>query len=406
MMRKLSYYIPGVALKVFLLLALTVALLTRCVGGNDQKREGEKNALSESSIYVGDSKCVSCHADYVKDHHQTAHHFTSAWGNDSTIHGSFSEDSNSYRFSPRLTVRMEKKGDSLVQTAYLLDEARESRAMSLVFGSGNKGQSFAAWRGDLLFQLPITYFAPAHQWSNSPGFPQKAVFNRPITARCLECHITHVKQTSAPGVEPESYDRSSFVLTITCEKCHGPAGKHVAFHEKNPKDTVARDIINPAIFTRQQKLDQCGLCHGGTLDRINPPFSFKPGDLLAKHFKMDSLQNNPLGMDVHGNQMGMLSASKCFTASNMTCGSCHDPHKKEKGQLEVFSQRCMSCHGQQHQVKCKMSSSMGAVIQKNCIDCHMPKEMSRSVAVQLEGRDVPTPALMRSHFVQRVVSGK
>ena len=37
---------------------------------------------------------------------------------------------------------------------------------------------------------------------------------------------------------------------------------------------------------------------------------------------------------------------------------------------------------------------MGAVIPKNCIDCHMPKEPSRSVAVQLQGMDVPTPALV------------
>ena len=401
-----SYYLPRAALKVFLLMALAVALLTCCVGGNEAEDKNNREALSASGVYVGDNKCISCHASYVKDHLETAHHFTSAWGSDSTIHGSFEAGANSYRYSPRLTVRMERKGDSLVQTAYLLNEPRESRAMSLVFGSGNKGQSFAAWRGDRLFQLPITYFAPAAQWSNSPGFPQKAVFNRPITARCLECHTTYVKQISAPGVEPESYDRNSFILTITCEKCHGPAAAHVAFHEKTPGDTAAYSIVNPALFTRQQKLDQCGLCHGGTLERRTPPFSFKPGDLLAGHFKMDSLPTNPLAMDVHGNQMGMMSASKCFTASNMTCNSCHDPHKNERGRLEVFSQRCLSCHGQQHQVSCKMSASMGAVIRKNCIDCHMPKEVSRSVAVQLQSNDVPTPAMMRSHFVRRGGSGE
>lgn len=398
-MRIRSYYKSGRTIIVFALLAFTIAVLTRCVnGGERQMDEGGGNA---SAIYVGDDKCGSCHASYVEDHHQTAHHFTSAWGSDSSILGDFSDKGNSYRFSPRLMVRMEKQGDSFVQTAYLQGEAKESRAMSLVFGSGNKGQSFAAWRGDHLFQLPITWFAPAQQWSNSPGFPQKAVFNRPITARCLECHITNVEISSTRGVEPETYKRSSFVLTVSCEKCHGPAAGHVSYHEKNSSDTVARNIINPAIFTRQQKLDQCGLCHGGTLDRINPAFSYQPGDLLSKHFKMDSIQTNPLAMDVHGNQMGMLSASKCFTASDMTCQSCHNPHKKEKGQLEIYSQRCMSCHGQQHQVKCKMSATLGAVIQKNCIDCHMPKEMSRSVAVQLQGKDVPTPALMRSHFIQR-----
>lgn len=387
-------------MSVFLLLAISVALLTQCVENGNRGKEVSGNEGMDA-LFVGDNKCMSCHADYVRDHWETAHHFTSAWASDSSILGSFEEGRNSYRFSPRLSVKMERNGDSLMQTAYLLGEAKESRAMGLVFGSGNKGQSFAAWRGDHLFQLPITYFGPADQWSNSPGFPAKAVFNRPITARCLECHVTNVKVNSAPGIEPETYDRNSFVLTISCEKCHGPANDHVSYHEKNPKDTVARAIINPAAFTRQQKLDQCGLCHGGTLERINPPFSYQSGDLLAKHFKMDSLQTNPFGMDVHGNQMGLLSASKCFVMSDMTCGSCHDPHKKEKGKLEVYSQRCMSCHGQQqHQVKCKLTATKGTIIERNCIDCHMPMEPSQSVAVQLEGKDVPTPAKMRSHYVR------
>jgi hypothetical protein len=30
----------------------------------------------------------------------------------------------------------------------------------------------------------------------------------------------------------------------------------------------------------------------------------------------------------------------------------------------------------------------------------MPKEPSRSVAVQLQGMDVPTPAIMRSHHIR------
>ncbi len=381
---------------------LTVVWLTQCVNNKDKKQDGNSIAQQGlSATYAGDEKCMSCHESYAKDHIQSAHHFASALPSDSTILGSFKEGENSYRFSARLKMMMERKGDSFMQTAYLAGEPKETRAISLVFGSGIKAQTFAAWQGERLFQLPITYFSLAHQWSNSPGFPNKAVFNRPITARCMECHTTYAQIVSPPGEEPERFNRSNIITGISCEKCHGPAAEHVAYHNANTADTVARNIINPAIFTRQQKLDMCGLCHGGELKRTSPPFSFQSGDLLSAHFNLDSIQRNPLAMDVHGNQLGMLSASKCFTASDMTCNSCHDPHKNERGKLEIFSQRCMSCHGQAKQVKCKLSTTMGAIIQKNCIDCHMPKEKSRAVALQLQGLDVPTVAELRSHLVKR-----
>jgi hypothetical protein len=40
-----------------------------------------------------------------------------------------------------------------------------------------------------------------------------------------------------------------------------------------------------------------------------------------------------------------------------------------------------------------------AIIQ-NCIDCHMPKEPSRSIVVFLQGADVPTSVLMRTHLIK------
>jgi hypothetical protein len=43
----------------------------------------------------------------------------------------------------------------------------------MVIGSGVMGQSFLTWRNNKLYQLPITYFTAADQWSNSPGFQMK-----------------------------------------------------------------------------------------------------------------------------------------------------------------------------------------------------------------------------------------
>src|SRR5438045_8937759 len=125
------------------------------------------------------------------------------------------------------------------------------------------GQSYLYGKDDHLYQLPITYFTAANAWSNSPGFPDKVRFDRMITSRCLECHTTFIKKISSPEEENEKFDSQKIMYGVDCEKCHGPAAKHVEFQTQNPKINTAKYIINPAKLSRQQNLDLCALCHGG-----------------------------------------------------------------------------------------------------------------------------------------------
>ena len=146
---------------------------------------------------------------------------------------------------------------------------------------------FKLEKGNQLFQLPITYFTAANEWSNSPGYPDKVVFNRPVTSRCLECHSTYVNTISPPKKEPEEFDHYQILYGVDCEKCHGPGAKHVEYQTQNPKEIKAKYIINPAMLSRQQNLDLCALCHGGRLQKTNPSFEFIAGDKLSNYFVMD-----------------------------------------------------------------------------------------------------------------------
>ncbi|MDE3144041.1 MAG: hypothetical protein KGL19_07790, partial [Bacteroidota bacterium] len=144
----------------------------------------------------------------------------------------------------------------------------------------------------------------------------------------------------------------------------------------------------------------CRVCHGGKLSKSKPSFEFKAGDTLSNFFATDSVAKSVADMDVHGNQFGMLSASKCFNLSEMTCSSCHSAHDNEIGKLEVFSQRCMNCHSVSKNNFCKMVDKVSAEkLKKNCIDCHMPEQSSRAIMVLLQGQSIPTSAVMRSHFI-------
>jgi len=129
-------------------------------------------------------------------------------------------------------------------------------------------------------------------------------------------------------------------------------------------------------------------------------FSFTAGDKLSDYYVIDTTTPDPNKIDVHGNQYGLLRSSKCFRLSNtLTCSSCHNTHENEKGKVATFSQRCMNCHDDAHEKMCKLTKSLGAIIKTNCIDCHMPLQSSKAIAVQLHGDSLPTAALIRSHLI-------
>jgi hypothetical protein len=412
-----------------LLMPGCIFLLTQCI--HKEKDQAGADKRSDFSAFAGSESCASCHKKISEDHIHTAHYLTSREASDKYIKGSFETGKNSFSFSDSVKVVMERRDSGHYQVEYHNAVEKRARRFDIVVGSATKGQTFLYWAKNRLFQMPITYFTPADQWSNSPGYPERPVFNRPITSRCLECHNTYFQKTSAPAEEAEQFDRRQIVYGVDCEKCHGPAARHVAWQQEHPAETKARYIINPATLTRQQNLDLCALCHGGRLNRLRPSFSFTAGDKLSDYFQFDTMGRNVADIDVHGNQLGLLMASKCFQMSQMTCITCHNTHENERGKLAVFSQRCMACHGDggahgagvhgaaaENDAKgagihedvaagntvtaksCKMTATIGPSITQNCIGCHMPKQPSRAIAVLLQGVYTPTVAQLRTHDIR------
>jgi hypothetical protein len=379
-----------------------VFVLTRCISREKVKPSADSNTFFNQ--FAGSAKCATCHKDIYASHIHTAHYFTSRPALEEYIKGSFQPGENRYMYNAALFADMQKRDSGLFQVFSYQGVEKYVLPFNIVFGSGAKGQTYAYWKNNNLLQLPISYFTVPHQWANSPGYPNRVVLNRIITSRCLECHSTYADVISPAGLEPEEYNHDRIIFGVDCEKCHGPAANHVEFHLKNPDEKKGKFIINPASFSRQQSLDLCALCHGGQLTKSRPSFSFAPGDTLSEYFEMGANGNTPLpvsgNIDVHGNQYGLLKTSKCFIMSGtMTCVTCHNTHENERGKLELFSQRCMTCHNQEHGTFCKIKPGLVSSLDKNCIDCHMPKQSSRVIALQLSGQTTPTAAMIRSHFI-------
>lgn len=344
------------------------------------------------SAPVGSASCATCHRPICDSHRVTAHFLSSMSASAATIKGSFRKGRNRVVYNDRMEVVLEKKATIFLQTAYFNGSIYESEAFDVVIGSGRKGQSYLYWDNNRLFQLPVSYYTPLDSWCNSPGYPTNIIyFNKQVPGECMECHATsaHVEALDNGAV---GFDKSSMVYGIDCERCHGSGDEHVAWHTAHPGEKVGHAIVTARLLDRQQRLDACALCHSGFRREIKPPFSFKVGDTLDKFSVANYAADSTPALDVHGNQYGLLTSSKCFRQSQMDCSSCHDVHLDEHGQTSVFSQRCMNCHA----AGCTLPAAKEST---NCIDCHMPALPSKKILLQLSGKSEPVHDLVRTHRI-------
>lgn len=358
----------------------------------------KKDADPRGIAYAGAATCVSCHKDIYSSYLHTAHFMSAQPASGQTIQGNFSKGSNEFVFNLHQKVVMNKRDSGFFQSSYIDGKAEQSHRFDIVFG-GIKGQTYAYWLTNELFQLPISYDNTTHNWINSPGYePNRAAFERIIGTRCLGCHISYIKQAppQLPGfyTRAEGFEKTSLIYNIDCERCHGPAAEHVKFQTDNPNEKTAKYMVAYKSLTRDQKINMCAVCHSGANNvLLKPTFGFKPGDTLEKYMRVIP-SNAPVNykvIDVHGNQKGLLESSKCFISSNMVCSTCHNTHVNDRGNTPLYVAKCMLCHNSNSKVPCKLTNKLSAAaLTNNCISCHMPAFSSKLIIAGQSGAMVHT----------------
>src|SRR5690606_21162271 len=133
---------------------------------------------------------------------------------------------------------------------------------------------------------------------------------------------------------PDRYQSEPFLeQSIGCEKCHGPGGTHVAFHQGS-SESATDVIVNPARLSPEMRDDVCLQCHLIGEHRLTrygrSDFDFRPGDRLTDIWtifvRANDGKNSPATEAV--SQAEQILSSVCYRQSEraMGCVSCHDPH--------------------------------------------------------------------------------
>ena len=378
--------------KIFLVLLLLAAVVIGFIQCSDAAAADDPRGPE----YAGAQSCVSCHAS-VNDHfHQSGHALTSDKVNVTALSRLITDSNNHFRYQDGGQVSTRINGEKAMQSLTMNGQPLRSAIMDIVVGSGEKARTYLSWNKDQLFQMPLTYISARHSWTNSPGYPvQQAYFDRLVVSRCLECHASFVgkEDYQSGSLEvSERLDPGSVIFGIDCERCHGPAAEHVAFHQDHPNEKKPHNLISIKRLPRERQLDLCASCHSGNdQDWQRSLFWFRPGDTLANYYIPSfGTGKEP---DVHGRQYQLLLQSRCYQQSQLTCGTCHGGHDPLEVPEDIYTAKCMSCHQQsQHAVSLQADP-------RKCQACHMPLQASRKLIFDDGKGGEPDPYFLRNHRI-------
>jgi tetratricopeptide (TPR) repeat protein len=158
--------------------------------------------------------------------------------------------------------------------------------------------------------------------------------------------------------------------------------------------------VNPAKLDRERQLETCMQCHlESTSSPLpfqirraeRPPFSYSPGKPLGDYF----IHFDHAAGTGHDDKFEIASGayrlrkSACFQRSEMTCGTCHDPHDIPRGAAATqhYVKVCKTCHADVH----RAGPGSPKRSEGGCLDCHMPKRRAED-AVHV---------VVTDHYIQR-----
>jgi Flp pilus assembly protein TadD len=349
---------------------------------------------AQSGTFMGSEACAKCHAKIFETYSQTAMARASGPATQDFLAGDFQHAASGvnyrvYEENGEAWLGFERKDTA---------ELHGKRKLSYFIGSGHRGRTFLFADDGFVFESPINFYSQAGaaargRWDMAPAFQNAKgmPLNLPAAASCLSCHTSNA-QAPVAGTE-NKYASPLFAHGgITCERCHGAGGAHIARLSgvsagSGTTPAVTKDasanlaIVNPAKLSAARRDAVCMQCHLEGNAAIEQPgrhlYQFQAGDELSDFVRYFVLTGDGKDGQRAVSQFEALAQSACKRASGdaITCTSCHDPHSSPGAGERVgfYRGKCMACHGEPFAAKHHAE-------QADCAKCHMPRLATADVA--------------------------
>ena len=350
---------------------------------------------TNAAAYAPTEACAGCHAEIAATYAETgmARAFYPA-DKESMAHLGTDREYR-HELSGRAYRIDERDGKFFLERRSLQDpDEIFEKEIHFVMGSGNHARTYLhRYPNGKLIELPLGWYAQnGGELAMSPGFDQPihGGFRRKIGFECMFCHNGY--PDLAPGADAAGMDPlfpGRLPQGIDCQRCHGPALAHVQKAGAGASaEEIRAAVLNPASLGRERQLEVCMQCHLETTSRKLPfsivrfdrgRMSYNPSEPLGdfiQHF------DHPEGVREDKYEIAhaayRLRKSPCFQASEMTCTTCHDPHRATRGAaaVEAYSAKCRECHPSE---QARHISAGRQAARTDCISCHMPARRTDDV---------------------------
>ena len=342
-----------------------------------------RSAVAAEATFVGREACARCHEKesraWTGSHHDQA--MTEA--SEATVRGDFS----GVRFEgDGMRARFFRRdGKFLVETAGP-DGPPTEFEVAYTFGWKPLQQYLIRFPGGRLQAFSVAWDTEKRRWfflypgrQIPPGDWLHWTRNgQNWNGMCAECHSTNLVKSYDP--KSDSYATTWSEVDVSCEACHGPGSRHVAWAEVPPMGRAA--LANTGLVMRTSGIDNralvelCAPCHSRRTELGD--YDHRRSELLDNHLPVLLAEGiyHPDGQILDEDfEYGSFVQSKMFRMG-VRCTDCHDAHSLKLRQ--EGNGVCLQCHAAPayddarhhfHQKQWQGRPSDGAL----CVSCHMPK---------------------------------
>ncbi|NCF61138.1 MAG: hypothetical protein GWP64_14985, partial [Gammaproteobacteria bacterium] len=350
----------------------------------ESQRDDHPEAAPAEAEFVGREQCIACHTEAYELWRGSDHDNAMDFATDETVLGDFDDAEFAHG---GITSRFSRKDDGFFVFTEGPDGEMAEFKIEYTFGIEPLQQYLVPFPGGRLQALPIAWDTERDRWftlnPSTTIAPDDWLHwtrnGQNWNGMCAECHSTNLQKNFDAATN--TFDTTWSEIDVSCEACHGPGSRHVAWAEVDPMgreliDNYGLDVVSNGLDNRQY-VEMCAPCHSRRSEL--PDYDHSQADLLQYHVPAlldEGLYHSDGQILEEVYVWGSFVQSKMYQVG-VKCGDCHDPHSlalhKEGNEL------CTQCHQAAtyddtshhfHQKIVDGEPSDGAL----CIKCHMPEQ--------------------------------
>ncbi len=341
---------------------------------SENKIASTDSLQTDSSDFVGDVVCGSCHVQEYADWKKSDHYHSMLSADDSSVTGDFN---NAMFSADGITSKFFKKNGQFIISTEGSDGLNHDFVVKYTFGHFPLQQYLIEFPGGRMQVARQSWDTKKQKWFHQ--YPERKIApndwlhwtnrGQNWNASCASCHSTNLQENYFAA--EDSFHTTWSVVNVSCESCHGAGKKHIDYissADYKSGETANGSFILPDTNQLVQ-INSCAPCHSRrfTIDGKSPVT-----DELLNHFIPESPHKPAYHTDgqilEEDYEYASFLQSKMFQ-HNIKCSSCHNPHS---GKLILSgNDLCLKCHSQSYttpQHTMHKINSEGAL----CVSCHAP----------------------------------